>query len=101
MSTQKASIMELVVYHIKPEVQERYGFLLELARREVRSFPGIMGYDTFQSVKSPNTFVDLVYWNSKEEAETAAAQIMQKAALKPWTEAFEKIEFMDHLTFFK
>ena len=47
--------MELVVYHIRPEVQERYGFLLELARREVRSFPGIMGYDTFQSVKNPNT----------------------------------------------
>lgn len=101
MSNNKSSIMELVVYHIKPEVQERYGFLLELARREVRNFPGIMGYDTFQSVKNPNTYVDMVYWNSREEAETAASQIMQKVALKPWTDAFEEIEFMDHLTFFK
>lgn len=101
MSKEKSSVLEVVVYHIKLEVQERYGFLLEMARRELSSFPGIEGYETFQSVKNPHTYVDMVRWASWEQAETAASEIMKKAALKPWVEAFEKIEFMDHLTFFK
>lgn len=101
MSETKPSIMELVVYHVKPEVEERYGFLLEMARREVRNFPGLLGYDTFRSVKDSNTFIDIVYWNSLQEAQAAASAIVQKMELKPWTEAFEKIEFMDHFTFFK
>ena len=100
MSEPKSTVIEMVVYHINPEAVDRYAFLLEQARREVRKFSGIMEYETFRSTKNPNTFMDLVYWNSLEEAQAAASQIGKLPELKPWMAAFEKIELMDHFTFF-
>ena len=93
-------VLEMVRYQIKSESATTFKDLIGLARTEVMNAPGFVKFQTFNSVKDPLIYVDLVYWNSLEEAQSAAEQIMKLTSLKPWMDAFEKIEFMDHFNFY-
>lgn len=100
MSDMNSYVLEVVRYELKPESTANFKNLLSLARTEIMKAPGFVEFHTFNSTKNPSTYMDLVYWNSLEQAQSAAQEIMKLASLKPWIGAFEKVEFMEHFNFY-
>uniref|UniRef100_UPI00404838A4 antibiotic biosynthesis monooxygenase family protein n=1 Tax=Roseivirga sp. TaxID=1964215 RepID=UPI00404838A4 len=100
MSNMNSYVLEVVRYQIKPESTANFKNILNLARTEIMKTPGFVEFHTFNSTKNPSTYIDLVYWSSLEEAQSAAQEMMKLTSLKPWMDAFEKVEFMEHFNFY-
>ncbi len=93
-------VYELVVYKIKPEYADSYDDVLEEAREHILAFPGMIQHQTFRSSEDELIFMDLVKWNSLEEAQNAAKKLEQMKELAPFMASFEEIRFMDHFELF-
>lgn len=93
-------VYELVVYKIKNEYAANYNEVLDAAREHIRKFPGMIEHQTFRSSEDNLMFMDLVKWNSLEEALEAAKKLEQMKELAPFMAAFEEIKFMDHFELF-
>lgn len=93
-------VYELVVYKIKSEYTENYDDVLDAAREHIRKFPGMIEHQTFRSSEDNLVFMDLVKWNSLEQALEAAQKLEQMKELAPFMAAFEEIKFMDHFETF-
>ncbi|MEQ8928064.1 MAG: GyrI-like domain-containing protein [Fulvivirga sp.] len=96
----ETTVYELVVYRIKGEYQDTYDEVLNEAREHIMKFPGIIEHQTFKSSEDELLFMDLVKWNSLEEARDAAQKVEQMMELAPFMAAFEEIKFMDHFELF-
>jgi quinol monooxygenase YgiN len=94
------SVFELVVYKIKSEYAQSYDEVLEAAREYILKFPGIIEYQTFRSSENSLVFMDLVKWNSLEEALDASKKLETMKELAPFMAAFEEIKFIDHFELF-
>ncbi|RSC92877.1 antibiotic biosynthesis monooxygenase family protein [Tenacibaculum singaporense] len=99
MNTEKY-IAELVVYKIKPETTEKYTTeIIDFFRKLVMSFDGFISYEFLQSCKDDHTFMDLVLWDTLENAEITAKKVkeIQKGdKFKDYIESFEKVEIFNH-----
>lgn len=99
MRTEKY-IAELVVYKIKPEAEKKYiTVIIDHFRKLVMSFDGFISYEFFQSCRDSLTFMDLVLWDTLENAENAAKkvkEIQHDKSFKDYIESFEKVEIFNH-----
>jgi len=99
MSTKKY-ITELVVYKIKPETAEKYAAeIIDHFRKLVMSFDGFISYEFLQSCRDRLFFMDLVLWDTLENAENAAKkvkEIQKEERYKDYLESFEKVKIFDH-----
>ena len=93
-------IIEVVIYHIKPDYVDSYqqSDLLRF-RALVASLKGFRSYHTYQSCNQSTYHLDLVEWDSIEDA-VAAAQSVQKMQRSPqykdYLNAFDKVETFHH-----
>lgn len=100
LKAQSSLIHELVVYKIKSEHRDNFDQILNFARNHIAQFPGIVEYQTLRSKENDLVFMDLVTWNSLEEALAAAKQVETMPEMIPFMSAFEEIKFMDHFELF-
>ncbi|MEM6362227.1 MAG: GyrI-like domain-containing protein [Bacteroidota bacterium] len=96
----EAAVYELVVYKIKSDYSDTYDEVLEEARQYILKFPGLIEHQTFRSSENSLVFMDLVKWNSLEEALEAAKKLENMKELAPFMGAFEEIKIMDHFELF-
>ena len=93
-------IAELVVYRIKSKATEKYVTeAIDYFRKLVMSFNGFVSYQFFQGCRDNQIFMDLVLWDSLENAEMASkkVKIIQKGeGFKDYIESFEKVEIFNH-----
>ena len=96
----QSAIVELVVYRIKPEMQDAYVTeAIEVFRKMVMKFDGFIRYDFYQNAKDANLFMDFVQWQTLEQAEAAAEavkSIQQAPEFAGYLAAFEKLEMFSH-----
>ena len=100
METRKNQIAELVVYRIKSECRKEYvGEVINSFKQLVMSLKGFISYDFFQGCKDENLFMDLVFWDSLENAELEAKKVkeIQKGEeFKDYIESFESVILFNH-----
>lgn len=95
-----ASIIEVVIYHIKPDYIDSYQQLDLLRFRSlVENLKGFRCYHTYQSCNQSTYHLDLVEWDSIEDAVVAAQSVQkmqQSPQFKDYLEAFDKVEVFHH-----
>ncbi|MEM9858498.1 MAG: GyrI-like domain-containing protein [Bacteroidota bacterium] len=96
----ETAVYELVVYKIKSEYTDTYDEVLEVARQHFLRFSGLIEHQTFRSSENDLVFMDLVKWNSLEEALEAARKLETMKEFAPFMAAFEEIKIMDHFELF-
>ena len=89
-------VYELVVYKIKPEYKDNFDEVLSEARKYILKFSGIIEHKTLRGLDNDLLFMDLVTWESLNEAKMAAKQLETMTELAPFMAVFEEIKFMDH-----
>lgn len=65
----------------------------------ITSFDGFVSYEFFQGCKDNQLFIDLVLWDSLENAEIAALkvkEIQKEADFKEYINSFEKVEIFNY-----
>ena len=96
----KNCIAEVVIYKIKPNTTEKYATeIIDFFRKLIMSFDGFISYEFFQGCKNNSIFMDLVLWDSLENAEIAALkvkEIQKEADFKEYIDSFEKVEIFNH-----
>ena len=94
-------VTELVIYKIKPNQVENYQTkIIHHFRELVKSFDGMLNYQTYHAVKEEGLFVDQVEWKNLECAEFAAEKVkeMQQDELyAPYLSAFDEVKFFLHV----
>lgn len=94
--------LELVIYHIKPELITTYQeHDLPKFRSLVKSQTGFISYKTYLNCEQQNIHLDLVTWNNLENATAAAAHIkklQQSTKYQNYLNAFEKVSMFQHFT---
>jgi heme-degrading monooxygenase HmoA len=63
------------------------------------SFDGFISYEFFQGCKDHEVFMDLVLWDSLENAEIAALkvkEIQKESDFKEYINSFEKVEIFNY-----
>ncbi|MTI22618.1 hypothetical protein E1176_16420 [Fulvivirga sp. RKSG066] len=89
-------VIELVVYKVKSEFRNNFHDLLEQARQQIKSLTGMVEYNTFKSTSNELVFIDLVKWETLDQAVDASRKVEQMKQLAPFMAAFEEVKFMDH-----
>ena len=85
---QKVGAIELVIFQFKAGVSESEGIqAMKTLNNFVSKQPGFISRKF--SKKGENSWIDLVFWNSMQEAETASKLVMQSPEC---LEAFKVIE---------
>lgn len=98
MTEQKSQnhVVELVIYQIKPENKEDFPTLLPQVRKTVRQMKGFVSYKNFRAAKAENTIMDLVVWESLEDAKNAANQVREIAEFQPFMNIIDNVVSFDH-----
>ena len=96
----ESTIMELVVYKIKPEANKGYIDVLKAVQEELKKMQGFVSYKTLKSVESEGLYTDMVEWKTLDDAKVAAAEIEQRKPFEHFLKSFQHIITMDHYTFF-
>ena len=95
-----SSIVEVVLYQIKPDKIEDYqnSALLKF-QKLVREQPGFCDYQSFISCNQKGYFMDLVQWDCLDNAVAAAENVqdLQKSnEYADYLNAFERVELFHH-----
>lgn len=99
------SVLEVVIYDIKPEYIEEYReFHLPKFRQLVETFEGLLSYETLASCNELAKHIDLVKWKDLKSAVKAAEMvktIQQSSEFSGYLEAFESVNIFHHFSTFK
>ena len=95
------TVMELVVYRLKPNAIDQYVEQdIDEFRRLVMSLDGCTSYHLLRACRDDGIFADIVVWESLDVAEAAAKAVneLQKAPkFCRYLAAFENLELFTHL----
>jgi hypothetical protein len=82
--------IEIAQVKIKPGVSvENFTNQAEMVNKDfLKKQPGYIKHESYLS--EDNTWIDLVYWESKEKAELASAKIMQSEVCTKWFEMMDQ-----------
>ncbi len=92
----KMNTTEIVIYRIKSEKFDRYNEISALADKFLKTRKGFIRRITKQDHKDKMLFVDIVEWQTLEDALSASQAAEKEASLKPFFEDFEKIISFNH-----
>lgn len=89
-------VTELVVYRIKADADRT--FILHTVDEELAKFPGFINRRVEVSTDDTQVLVDYVQWQSLEQAQAAAEQVMQNPSPKVATflSMIEEIIYFKH-----
>lgn len=90
-------ITEVVFYQIKADYLAQYPNISGLIDRFAAAQPGFISRVVRQDHQDEALFLDVVEWQTLEEAQAAAQAFRQDAALAPFSGAFERIISFHHL----
>lgn len=96
ISEKKETVYEVVMFTVKPTHLENF---LEQNREILTLLSNSKGFqnsNTYQSHTDEKTFVDIVAWDSLEDAQNAAAQFMEQPEFAPYMEAIESVKYNFH-----
>ena len=96
----ESTVVEVVVYKIKPEVSNGYLEVLQGVQEELKKMGGFVSYKTLKAVESDDLHVDIVAWKTLEDAKIATAQIEQMKPFERFLKSLQHIVTMDHYTYF-
>lgn len=94
-------ITEVVIYKIKDDKVSEYANIANATNTFLSKQNGFNSREILQDHKEPNTFMDIVIWDSTEDAQNAMQASQQEASLMPFFEATEKIVSFSHYQHFK
>ncbi len=89
--------LEIARFRAKPDAEDDL-----LAERPAmidalrRNFPGVR--DAYLAQTDDGTWVDVVVWESREQAETAQRQVFDRPEVVGWFRHIEEVVSMEHAT---
>jgi len=97
----KDKITEVVIYKIKTNKVEGYAQLSEVTNTFASKQKGFNSRNVLQNHKEKNTFMDIVIWDSIEDAQHAMQASENEPSLMPFFQAIEEIVTFSHYQYFK
>lgn len=91
------STTEVVFYQIKAEKVKNYKAISKIADDFLKTRKGFISRSVRQDHSDSSTFLDIVEWETLEDAQQASEAFKQEASLMPFFEAFEKVISFNHL----
>ena len=91
-----SQVVEMVVYHIKPEEVRNKELIVTFINKEMKTFPGFISRNVYQSSNDSTLFTDIVQWRSKEDAESAAKMVQQSQSCSKFFSVISKVVLFDH-----
>lgn len=95
--TMSENVTEVAVYRIGENAD--FELIVEGVNREIKNFDGFVSREVFQSVNDDKLLVDMVVWESHEQAKKAAVELPKKESLKPFMQSIKKVESFGHYNF--
>jgi hypothetical protein len=90
-------ITEVVLYQIKTEAVSNYSAASKVADSFLRTQQGFISRTVKQDHNDPTVFMDIVEWQSIEDAQSAVEASKTEVSLMPFFEVFEKVISFHHL----
>lgn len=94
------NITEVVMYQIKQGNLANYTTLCKNVDNELRNFPGFISRTVLQDHKDPSIFVDIVVWESLDDAQNAPKKAETLPTMQPFFAATERVISFQHYTTF-
>jgi len=94
-------ITEVVIYKIKADKVEEYAQIAGAANAFLSKQKGFNSREILQDHKEKNTFMDIVIWDSAEDAQKAMQASQKEPSLMPFFQATEEIVTFSHYQHFK
>lgn len=93
-------IVELVAYHVKQDLSGNFAQdILPKFQQLIKSFGGVVSYQTYRSMNKSGLYVDSITWDSPESAKDAATKFDELKTQGKHAELmnfFEEVILMDH-----
>lgn len=93
-------ITQIVRYHVKADMVEKYTELSQLLDNFFKNQPGFISRKVRQDLHDKTLFADIAEWENLEEAENAGKIMREEASLKECGEALAKMLSYDTLEWF-
>ncbi len=93
----EGAVMELVAFTVKDEAQKSYVSTQKEIHDFVSTFDGYISSIALKGLEAPKTFVDMVLWDSLEDAKTAAKAFEAWPACGSVMEKISEMKVMTHL----
>lgn len=91
-------VMEMVVYHIKPEEAANKEMILNSVNNEMKNFSGFISRKVYQSTTDSTVFTDVVMWASLKDANEAMKKIQDSHLCTRFLSSITKVTVFDHFT---
>ncbi len=92
---------EIVIYRVE---EEKFNEFLEIRNQiydSLRQQPGFISAETYSSVRQKETLVDMLQWESAEDATRAFEQFRSIPSAKNFMSTIRQILFSDHVQMLK
>lgn len=93
---EETAVVEAVKYRLKPGELEAFPLNRKAGLEQIASYPGFISAWTYQSVEDPAVIFDYVLWKSLEDAQSAAALVVQAPEASGMMGAIESILYASH-----
>jgi hypothetical protein len=87
---------EVVLYQIKADKLANYSEISKIADKFLKTRSGFVSRTVKQDHKDETTFLDIVEWETLEDAEKASEAFQSEQTLLPFFDAFEKVINFNH-----
>lgn len=94
-------VKEVVLYQLKADSVMEYKAIAETTNQFLQRQKGFIQRKILQDKKDPTLFVDIVEWETIEDAESAIQISQKEPSLRSFFEATEKVTSFSHYTEFK
>jgi hypothetical protein len=91
------TISEVVLYQIKAEAVANYAEVSKLVDNFAQTQQGFISRVVKQDHSDPTVFMDIVEWQSIEDAQNASEAFKTEASLMPFFQVFDKVISFNHL----
>ena len=91
---------EVVLYQIKADKLANYSEISKIADKFLKTRSGFVSRTVKQDHKDETIFLDIVEWETLEDAERAMADSQNEPTLIPFFEAFDKVINFNHFHLF-
>jgi len=91
-----STIFELVSFKVKDV--EKAKELRRVAMEDAKKMRGFINYRAMTNAEDDNHFADLVEWQSLEDAQAAAQQVMNLPSFQAMMSQIDAVESMKHFT---
>lgn len=90
-------ILEVAIFTVKKEFLKDIKMIREQVYETIQQFPGLISIEAYYPVNDSETYVDIVKWDSLENA-MAAAKLFESGdeRVMPMMQAIEEVKFMGH-----